>query len=133
MNGIILVSISAHLTADMQPLDVYCFAMLKKRSNDAYERIGHIDSEGNVNTVARMKEVFAVAEELLTKTSWKPAFVGCGYGDQQQNVGQRLRRRLSSLHANLEQGSDLPSLSELREVWFSKTGKSNWVAVLFVY
>ena len=91
LNSIVLVYIAPHMTGAMQPLDVNCFATLKKRIRDAYETAGHGTSNGHVNTLLLLSKMLEVAETYIVGASWAGACEGCGYGAYQAHVGQRLR------------------------------------------
>jgi len=125
---LLLHYVPASMTSVLQPLDVYVFAGFKRLLRRGYEEELLRSPDGFVKNIDILRIVFRVAGTYLYKTSWKYAFRGCGFGDQQKHLGRRVRMYLKYQDSEPLAGNDLPSLADLRSVWhYSRALPLGWL------
>lgn len=117
--GLHLHYIPAKMTGVMQPLDVYFFGPFKHSLRRAYGEKCLQSESGEVDALELCRLVMNTLPELLHRRSWRHAFRGCGYGGNQAEIGERLRRRLEWPNGPPPVSRELPSLAQLESVWIS--------------
>lgn len=115
--GIYVVYIPAGMTSYLQPLDVYVFSQLKKNMRESFERVSLRTTQGTVSTVQVLCLTFLAIRAVVQHRTWRHAFVGCGFGENQRLLGQRLRRRLDWVDAVPPVSGDLPTLAQLQSIF----------------
>ena len=121
----------ASMTADMQPLDVYAFAILKAEFRKNLEELElQLPAAGPAYDQI-VQVIFKSAITALLERPWNRAFAGCGFDGQQQRLGKRLLRCLEWESSPLLIGAALPALRDLQAVWPAhKTVPIAWLFTL---
>ena len=112
--------VPASMTAVLQPLDVYTFAVLKRRLRDLHHEAVLETDSGVINALPWLKLVFGAVADVLHTTCWTRSFRGCGFGDGQQSLGARVRRRLEYETPPPPVPAELPSLAQLQTIWIAR-------------
>lgn len=108
--------IPANMTSLLQPLDVYCFAVLKPKHRDAVDRAAMRGPAGESEIAKHFKLLFDTAAAYVNGASWTNAFRRCGVGLHEDQLGNRLRRKLQWPVVTPAIPTTLPSLSDLQAV-----------------
>ena len=119
--GVFLHYVPANMTSHLAPLDVYVFGSLKKEFRDALEETSMHSPTGTYSNMDVVIQVFKVVQRVVQGRDWRHAFLRCGWGDKQRQVGLRLSRSLDSTPATLAVSNDIPSLADLQLVFPKKT------------
>ena len=127
--GFRLVMIPSSMTGVLQPLDVYCFAGLKKRHREGVAAHALRDPRGTVSPATVCRTLFAAVQSFVAAGVWEQAFRGCGFGARQTHLGERAKRKLLWPTGPPPVGDTLPSLRDLETVWLR--GKSVPIETLF--
>lgn len=110
--------VPACMTDLLQPLDVYVFATLKMKLQQALRRLYVASPDGTATHLEVLKALVLVLEETLHGRAWPDAFSGCGFAADQSRLGKRLLRALGWPESrSLQVSSELPTLAELTEIW----------------
>ena len=127
--GFRLVMIPSSMTGVLQPLDVYCFADLKRRLREAVSAHRAQDPHGALPPVTVCRILMDAVESCISRGDWVTAFRGCGFGGGQRGLGGRAKRKMEWPSGAPFLGSDLPSLQDLQRVWMR--GKTVPIVLLF--
>ena len=116
-NGFFLHFVPANMTGSLQPLDAYVFSNFKRVIREEFEEERLKSLTAHVSPRAVLLLTFRAVKLTIQRSAWSHAFLGCGFGGDQLQLGQRLRRRLEWPDGCPTVASDLPSLEELQRIW----------------
>lgn len=114
--GIWPLLVPARLTWLLQPLDTQCFAAYKTSIRKAFQTARIQSTTGRLDLAGFLRCVEQAIREVLQHRAWAPAFDGDGFGNQQADVGRRVRTALE-LSGALAVPSTRPTVEQLQRVF----------------
>ena len=81
---------------------------------EAFETRQHQKADDMLFNAEVVRLILSVCQQVLYSETWKHAFLGCGFGDNQKHVKAAVQRNMNIVPSDLNIDVELPSLSQLQ-------------------